>query len=87
MKKITQELLDRLLKEQKLLIQPREFDTELFRLAKIGLWAEENKDAIVSALAACKYGIRQIDYLETEEKDQIEKGAASALNTSIWSKE
>ena len=57
------------------------------RLIRIGRWAEENRDAIVSALLTVRWGIDEVSYLDIEEQKEIQEGAVKALASTIWSKE
>lgn len=57
------------------------------RLIRIGQWAEDNRNGIICALAAARWGADELSYLDTEEQEELKKNAEKALNTTVWSKE
>ena len=48
------QILEKQDQEHDFLVQPRELDKKIRRLARIGIWAEANKDAIISSLLITK---------------------------------
>lgn len=82
-----QNLLDKEDSEHDQLVQPREIDKQLRRLARVGLWAEKNRVVIVDALLAVHWGSDELSFLEESEQKEIRESSGKALDETTWSRE